>query len=130
MGFSGPRARAIFVTALDLAVIVFASAAIVVILGGGTRIHTLDITISVRGPWNLILGTAAAAILRALAGWDLRPLPAFPPPPLVLEDERLRMQGRMPWDRRTLIYALAATAGGTVWVVPQILHLHSVPDPG
>src|SRR5262245_40952031 len=100
MGVPGPRARSIFVTALDLAVIVFASAAIVIVLGGRTRLRLLDVVVSIRGPWNMIAGAAAAAVLRAIAGWGLRPFPAFPPPPLFLEDERLRMQGRMPWDRR------------------------------
>ena len=129
MSFSGPRARAILVTALDLTILVLASAALVVVLGGRTRTHALGLTISIRSPWNLALGAAIAGLLRAAAGWRLPPLPAFARQ-IVLDDERLRMQRPMPWDRRAVVYALLALAGGAVWVVPQILHLRSVPDAG
>lgn len=133
MGFSGSQARAVLVTALDLAIIVLASAALVVILGGRTRTQAFGLVISARGPWNFALGAVIAAVIRLAAGWGLRPLPAFAQSVLLtdlLDDERRRMQGPLRWDRRAIVYALLAVAGGAVWVVPQILHPRYVPDPG
>ena len=58
MAFPGAKARAVLVTALDLTIIVLASAALVVILGGRTRAHALGLVISLRGPSNLAIGAA------------------------------------------------------------------------
>src|SRR5262245_2295536 len=130
MGLPWPRVRAVLVTALDVAIIVLVSAAAVVVLGGRTRTLLFGVLISVRSPWNLLAGAAAAVLLRAIAGWGLRPLPALARPGPMLDDERARMLGPMPWDRRAFVYAALAVAGGAIWMLPQALHLRSVPDPG
>jgi hypothetical protein len=118
------------ITALDCAILIAASIALVVLLGARGRIHLAGWTISVRSSANLWWLTAAKLALRAGLGWGVRPFPSVDRLLPLLDAERERLLAPMPWDRRAWRYACLAAAGGTIWILPQILHLRWVPDAG
>jgi hypothetical protein len=126
-----PQARALWVTLLDTGLIVSASAAIVIVLGGRTRIDLGGTRITLRAATNFILFAAVFGALRVWSGRGQRPLPAIAVPPrTAIEAERERL-GRAPVaSRRVWLYAAATLLGSIVWIAPHLRHPRMVPDPG
>ncbi|HEX6462947.1 MAG TPA: hypothetical protein VFZ98_00785 [Vicinamibacterales bacterium] len=123
--------RDFWVTLLDIVVIVSASAALVIMLGGRTRLHFGDTQIGLQSPVNALLISAASAALRFVIGRRLRPLPAIPlPNDDLLALERARIAEPEPVTRRVLWYAVLAGVGSSLWVIPHLVQLRHVTDPG
>jgi len=126
-----PPARAFLVTVLDAALIVTASAAVVIALGGRTRLDVAGTRITLRAATNFLVFAAAFGAIRAWLGRGLRPLPALPrPDEAYLEAERERFAVPMRPTRAVWLYAAAAVLGSLVWIVPHLGHIRMVTDPG
>jgi hypothetical protein len=125
-----PR-RPFWVTILDIALIVSASAALVIALGGRTRLSIGNLQISLRSPVNALAIAAACGLLRLFVGGRVRLLPALPIPaiaPLIAERDRFAA-----WtgaSRSVLVLGAVAVAGSLVWIAPHLLHIRDVPDAG
>ena len=125
------RPRLLLVTCFDAGLIIFASAALVIALGGRTRVDLAGLRLTLRGPLNPLLIAAACAVLRLAAGWRLPFLPIAPrADPSRLDAERDRLARGGPATREVWIYAGLTLIGSLVWIVPHLTHLRSVPDPG
>ena len=123
--------RRILVTLLDAAAIVAGSAALVISLGGGTRIGVAGFRISLRGTANALIVFGCLAALRLLIARRDSILPAIArPDPDRLEAERVRFAAPERATAAVWMYAAATLAGSIVWVVPHLLNLRAVPDPG
>src|SRR5258707_4869247 len=72
-------ARAFLVTLVDAAIIIAASAAIVIRLGGRTRFDAGALRVTLRGATNFLVFAAAFGGVRLWLGPGLRPLPAGSP---------------------------------------------------
>ena len=120
----------LLVTTLDIVLIAAWSALVVVLLGGRTTIPIGAVTLVLKSPLTLALLAVALAALRLLH-WPRVPLvPSLSRGRMLLEEEHRRIVGPVPFTRRVGWYAAAACAGSLVWVVPHLLHLRDVPDPG
>ncbi|HYT69250.1 MAG TPA: hypothetical protein VEL51_22705 [Vicinamibacterales bacterium] len=125
------RTRAFWVTLVDVAVILFASSALVVVLGGRTRIDVDGVRVSIRGATNLFLLAAAFGVFRLAIGRRLGPLPAVRPGDFSrFEEERLRLARTDPASREVWICAGLTLAGSLIWIAPHLWHIRAVPDPG
>lgn len=126
-----PQARRLLATLLDAVLICALCAALVIILGGRTRLIAAGVRVSLRSPANLLVVAAAAAILRV---WLARTLPLLPLLPrggiARLDAERERLSRPMPRGRSWRIYAAAAVLSSVVWILPHALHPRQVPDVG
>jgi hypothetical protein len=126
-----PPARASWITFLDAALIIAASAAAVIVLGGRTRFDIGGVQVSLRAPTNLLAFTAAAGLLRLWFGRGLGPLPALPRPDATyLDAERRRFAAPEAPTREVWFYAAAALLGSLVWIVPHLRDIRLVPEPG
>jgi hypothetical protein len=126
-----PQSRTFWITLFDAGLIIAASAAIVIVLGGRTRIHVAGVRVSLLSTTNFFILMAGLGALRLWLGRGLRPLPAVPLPDRVLIDaERERFDAHEPPGREVWLYAVAALLGSLVWIVPHLLDLRQVPDPG
>ena len=126
-----PSARAFLITVLDAALIISASAAVVILLGGRTRFDIGGLRVTLRAATNLLVFAAAFGALRLWLGRGQPLLPALPRPgDTLLETERARFaaprrppapSGCMPrpccWDP-------------WFWIAPHIRHPRVIPDPG
>lgn len=111
--------------------IVGASAALVILLGGRTSGHVAGIWISLKSAVGVGLATAALAGLRAVVGGRTRPLPAAGPAERgSIDAERLRFARGAPLGPAVWLYGLAALLGSLLWILPALLHPRSVPDIG
>jgi hypothetical protein len=125
------RIRRIFITFLDAGAIVAGSAALVVLLGGGTRFDLGGVRVSIRGVGNALIVCGVIALLRLLLDRRSRPFPAFSPPdPIRIETERRRFAE--PERATPIVWAFAAATflGSLVWIAPHLADLRQVPDPG
>jgi hypothetical protein len=123
--------RAVLVTLVDAALLVSASAALVILLGGRTRIDLAGVRISLRAATNFVIFTAAFGALRLWLGRGLRVLPAVPlGDGAAVEAERERFAAPPAATREVWLYAAAALLGSLVWIAPHLLHPRMVPDPG
>ena len=105
-------ARAVLVTLVDAALIVSASAAVVILLGGRTRIEVAGVRVSLRAATNSFIFTAAFAALRLWLGRGMRPLPAVPQADGArIEAERERFAAPPAATRAVWIYAAATLPG-------------------
>ena len=126
-----PPARAFWVTLLDAGIIVAASAAIVITLGGRTRIAVDGLFVTLRSPINFIGFTAACGALRLWLGRALPPLPAVPRLDFsLIEAERVRFAASADAGRDVWICAALTLAGSLIWIAPHLWHLRAVPDLG
>jgi hypothetical protein len=126
-----PSARTFLVTLLDTALIVSASAALVIVLGGRTRVDLAAVRITLRSATNFVLFTAVFGALRLWLGRALRLLPAVPRPDhAAIDAERNRFAGTPAPTREMWLYAAATLLGSLVWVLPHVLHPRMVPDAG
>ncbi|HYT76329.1 MAG TPA: hypothetical protein VEL79_16355, partial [Vicinamibacterales bacterium] len=131
MTSSRPAVRAFLVTLLDAAFIISAAAAIVVALGGRTRIEVDGIRVSLHGALNLVLVAAACAAVRLAIGRRLPPLPLNPPADSTrIDAERQRLARPAQTSRDVWICAALTLAGSLIWIAPHLWHLRSVPDLG
>lgn len=131
MSLSSSRIRRILVTLLDAGAIVAGSVALVILLGGGTRLTVAGLPISLRGPMNALLVCAALAAVRVLIGRREGPLPSFPrPDPERIDAERQRFAAPERATLRVWCFALATFLGSLVWIAPHLSDLRQVPDPG
>ena len=125
------KARPSALTVLDVAVIVFTSAAVVLLLGGRTRGVFLTASFRLVDPLRPALFAAVLLLLRLVLDRKAPPLPALPRSmPSLLQEELARLRSDRPASRRLRWYALAAGLGSFVWILPQALRLGDVPDPG
>src|SRR5437870_1133740 len=86
-----PGSRDAWITTLDAAVIACASAALVVILGGRTRLSIGAVRLAFRTPANLIIFGAVGALLRVWVARGIRWFPSLnEPAPGRLEAQRAR----------------------------------------
>jgi hypothetical protein len=124
-------ARAFWVTLLDAALIISASAAVVILLGGRGRIDIGGMRISLRAATNLLMFSAGFAALRLWLGQGLRPLPALGRADgSYLEAERARFAAPQAAGRAVWFYAAATLLGSLVWILPHLRHPRMVPDAG
>lgn len=131
MPLERPGKRDALVTLLDAALIVSASAALVILLGGRTRFDVGGLRVSLRAATNFIFFSAGFAVLRLWLGRGLRPLPALRIPDaasLAAERERFAAPGTA--SRAVWLYAAATLLGSLVWILPHLLHPRMVPDAG
>jgi hypothetical protein len=123
--------RAFWVTFLDLVLIIAASAAVVIVLGGRTRVAIGGLRVMLRAPDNVLVFAAAAAALRLWLGRGLRPFPALARPDEgYLDAERRRFEAPPAPTRDVWLCAAAALLGSLVWIAPHLLHIRQLPDPG
>lgn len=126
-----PPARASWITFLDVALIVSASSALVILLGGRTRVDVGTVRLTIKAATNALLFTAGFAALRLWLGWGVRPLPLVPAPdPVTIEAERARFARPMPRAPGLAAYAAATVLASILWLMPHFLHPRQVPDPG
>ena len=120
----------LLVTIYDLILITAFSAATVVSLGGRRTFVLGGLVLMMKSA--VVLGAIAAALLcLRLLHWPRTPLlPSFASRAPRLEDQRGLFAAPEPMTPRVMWYAVAACAGSLVWIVPQILNMHGVPDPG
>ena len=125
-----PRSRA-WITLLDAALIACAAAAIVVVLGGRTRLGVAGLRLAFRTPTNLVIFLGLGAAIRL---WLARGVPFLPS--LTAGDggrlaaERERFAGTAARPPGFLPYAAAAALASLLWLTPNLLHPRRVPDPG
>ena len=125
------KARAPWVTLLDTGLILSAAAAIVIVLGGRTRIDVEGVRITLRSATNFVIFAASFGALRLWLGRGLRFLPAIPlPGHAAIDAERARFASPPPATREVWMYAAAALLGSLVWIVPHLLNPRMVPDAG
>jgi hypothetical protein len=123
--------RVLLITLLDAGLIVFGSAAVVILLGGGSRFDIAGVHVSVRAVGNVLIFAGSFAALRLLAGRGHGPLPAIRrPDPSRIEAERARFAAPEPATRTVWAYAAATFLGSLVWIAPHLGDLRQVPDPG
>ena len=125
------RVRPILLTLLDAGLIVAGSAALVILLGGGTRFDVAGVRVSLRGVGNLLLLSGSLAALRLAAGRRFPLLPALGRPDRArIEAERQRFA--TPEPATPLVWACAAATllGSLTWILPHLADLRQVPDPG
>lgn len=125
------RALAFLVTLLDAGLIVGASAALVVLLGGRGRIDLAGVRITIRGVTNLITFAAALGALRLFIARRARFLPSMPRPDrAAIEEERRRFADPAPATRVVWLYAAATLLGSVIWIVPHLRDYRQVADSG
>jgi hypothetical protein len=123
--------RAFLITVLDAALIISASAALVILLGGRARFDIGGMRVTLRAATNLLLFAAAFGALRLWLGRWQPLLPAIPRPvDTPFETERARLAAPAPATRAVWLYAAAVLLGSLVWIAPHILHPRMIPDPG
>jgi hypothetical protein len=123
--------RALWITLIDAGVIVVGSAAVVVMLGGRTRIDVAGVRITMRGASNLIAFAVAFGALRVFISRRSRPLPALPfPDRAAIEAERERFAHPPPATRDVWLYAAATLLGSVIWIMPHLRDIRQVADPG
>ena len=123
--------RAAWITLLDAALIIFASAAAVILLGGRARTELAGIRVSLVSAVNPLLIAAAAGVLRLAIGRGIRLLPSVTRPDRVaVERERDRFAAPARPTRQVWLLAGATLLGSIVWVVPHLVNLRQVPDHG
>src|SRR5258708_26635906 len=124
-------ARAFLVPLVDAAIIIAASAAIVIRLGGRTRFDAGALRVTLRGATNFLVFAAAFGGVRLWLGRGLRPLPAVPhPDDTHFETERVRFASPAPPTRALWLYCPAALLGSLLWIPPPLPHLRPAPGPG
>ena len=117
-------------TLLDLAIALVSSAAIVVLLGGHTRLVVEGVRVSIRSAVPLTEIAAALLLVRLIAFGVTRALPAIPAPSNdTFDQERARLLRPSALTRRVVWYAVAALVGSLLWELPQVIHLRHVSDP-
>src|SRR5260221_1970992 len=126
-----PSARAVLVTLLDAALVIAASAAVVIALGGRSRFDVAGVRVTLRAASNALVLAAAFGALRLWLGRGLRPLPAIArPDDTCVDTERQRFASPAPPTPAVWLYWAAALLGSLVWVVPHLLNIRHVPDAG
>jgi hypothetical protein len=120
----------LIITILDFVLIAAASAATVVALGARTSFAVGGSVLVMKS--TVILGVMAVCLLclRLLHWPRVKPFPSLLPAASRFEEQMRRVAAPQPMTPRVACYALAACAGSLVWVLPQLLHLHAIPDPG
>ncbi len=120
----------LLVTLFDFVLIAAFSAAAVVWLGGRTTFAFGETILVMKSP--VILGVIAAGLLcvRLLHWARVPPLPLLARGKPLPDEHRQRIAAPAPVTRRVVWYALAACVGSLIWVIPHLLHLREVPDPG
>jgi hypothetical protein len=123
--------RTFWITLLDAVAIIFASAAGVILLGGGGRADLGDIRVSLVSVTNPLQIAATAGVLRLLIGRGIRLLPSVAlPDRAAIDAERERFAAPARATREVWRFAGATLLGSMIWVVPHLLDLRKVPDHG
>jgi hypothetical protein len=123
--------RRILITLLDAGAIVAGSAALVVLLGGGTRFDLGGVRVSLRGTGNAVIVCGCLALLRLLLDRRTRVLPAISRPDAIrIEAERQRFATPERATPAVWLFAAATLLGSLVWIAPHLADLRQVPDPG
>ena len=125
------RVRPLLITLLDAGLIAAGSAALVILLGGGTRFDVAGVRISLRGAGNAGLIAGAFMGLRLAFGRRERVLPALGRPDRArIDAERQRFAAPERATPVVLACAAATLLGSLIWIVPHLADLRQVPDPG
>jgi hypothetical protein len=125
------RAFRITLSILDAVLIIFASAAAVILLGGRARAEVWGVRVSLLSAANPLLVAAAAGALRLLIGRGVRLLPSVAlPDRTALEAERARFAAPARATRDVWLLAAATFLGSLVWIAPHLIDIRQVPDPG
>lgn len=123
--------RRILVTLVDAGAIIAGSAALVILLGGGTRFAIAGVRISLLGAGNALIFCAGLAAIRVLVARRERILPAIPRPDRErIEAERRRFAAPERTTPAVWMYAAATFAGSLIWIAPHLADIRQVPDPG
>lgn len=132
MGLVASPARRVAITLVDALLIVTTAAAIVIALGGRTRVDVAGELVVLRTSTNLAIATAVLGLLRLAFGYRMPPLPlwsaALAAPRFA--EERARIATPAPLPRSFFLYAAAVVLAPLVWLAPHVLHPRLVPDPG
>src|SRR6266568_6819398 len=120
----------LLVTIFDFVLFAAFSATVVVWLGGRTTFVFGSVVFVMKSPVILGVITAGLLCLRLLHWTWVLPLASLEPEKPLFDEHRQRLSRPQPVSRRVVWYALAACAGSVIWVIPHLLHLRGVPDPG
>ena len=117
---------------LDAGIVLFASAATVILLGGATKLSIAGVQILLLNPVRPAIWAAGLIALRLWIGRGLNPLPAIPAPRIAsrLAAERSRFGSMPPIPPGFGTYLAAVALASIVMFAPQVLHIRQVPDPG
>jgi hypothetical protein len=126
-----PPRRTFWITFLDALLIIFASAAAVILLGGRARADVAAIRVSLLSATNPLLVAAVAGALRLLIGRGVRLLPSVAlPDRAAIDAERERFAAPPRATRDVWLLAAATFLGSLVWIAPHLADIRQVPDPG
>ena len=124
--------RQLPLTLLDGIVIVLASAAVVIFLGGRTQMTVLGLRVLLFSPWPLAVLAITLGVVRLTIAPRTNVLPALPnhtgSDAFRLARTRFIVPPQRP--RAFWMYAAAAVAGSLLWLTPHLLHPRLVIDPG
>jgi hypothetical protein len=130
--FASSRLRLAALSGVDAAIILLASAAVVLSLGGGTQVRVFNTRLGLFDPWR----PAIAAVVLSLVRRGVAPhVPIFPG----VKDTRLaeRLIAERDWFAAVAPrppafagYAVAAVMASLVWMLPHLAHFRHVPDAG
>jgi hypothetical protein len=131
MRFPRPKAGPVWLTLLDAALLLSASAALVSLLGEGIPPELLGARVTSRAATRLFFAIALLALVRVWLGGSTRPVPSLAAPDrLRFERERARFAAPEPWTRHVTLCAAATLLGSLIWIVPHLLAPRRVPDAG
>jgi hypothetical protein len=126
------RRRAFWTTLLDIAIIISASVAAVILLGGRTKLDIGGIQILFLGAWRPAAWAAGFGVLRSWVARGLPPMPSLADGSLRagIDEERARFASPVAKPRAFTGYAVAVAVSSLVWFTPQLFHIRQVTDPG
>lgn len=123
--------RAVLVTLLDAVLIVAASAAVVILLGGRTQFDVAGVHVVIRTATNALLFGTGCGVLRLWLGRRLGPLPALPRRERDdVEAERERFATPPAMSREVWLFMAATFLGSIIWILPHLRDLRQVAEPG
>lgn len=124
--------RRSLITILDALVIVLASAAIVIWLGGRTDTTLLGMRVLLRSAWRPALFAVTLGVVRFGVAPRVSVLPALRDGvgTTALDREKARFVAAPATPRTLWLYAAGAVAGSLVWLTPQLVRPRTVTDYG
>jgi hypothetical protein len=130
--FASSRLRLAAITGVDAVIIILASAALVLSLGGGTQLTVFDTRLRLFDPWRPALGAVVLALVRGAFARRVAILPAVSSAGLAgrLIAEREWFAAPAPRPARFTRYAVATVLASLVWMLPHLIEFRQVPDPG
>jgi len=126
------RPAAAVISALDSVAIFSVASAVVLLLGAGHRFFFGPFRVTMPDPAALLAFGMLVVVIR----YTLDPsLPILPVVPVdgsgaELRAEKMRLAAPAAFPRRAAFYAVGSAAASLVWLIPHLLRIRHVPDPG